>query len=150
MEEKTAEARSKRAKKAVEGMAEDEDAELDLIHAELDRRHCPKRAQNQLDIAVEELFVNVCRYAYPQATPDNPGEVRIGFEYDATPPSLTVTISDDGIPYNPLAKPDAVTPDDIAEVPIGGLGILMAKKSVDYMDYRREGNSNVLTFRKGW
>ncbi len=121
-----------------------------FIHEELHRRGAPKWVSNPLGIAAEELFVNVCHYAYPDATPENPGEVRIGFEYDATPPSLTVTISDDGIPYNPLAKPDAVTPDDIAEVPIGGLGILMAKKSVDYMDYRREGNSNVLTFRKGW
>ena len=59
-------------------------------------------------------------------------------------------IVDDGIPYNPLAKPDAVTPDDIMEVPIGGLGILMAKKSVDDMTYERVGESNVLTFRKGW
>ena len=70
--------------------------------------------------------------------------------YDANPPSLTVQIADDGIPYNPLAKPDAVTPDDIMEVPIGGLGILMAKNSVDDMTYERTGESNVLTFVKGW
>ncbi|MBO7701602.1 MAG: ATP-binding protein, partial [Eggerthellaceae bacterium] len=97
-----------------------------------------------------ELFVNVCHYAYPEATPENPGEARISFEYEPNPPSLTVQIVDDGIPYNPLAKPDAVTPDDIMEVPIGGLGILMAKKSVDEMTYDRVGDSNVLTFRKGW
>lgn len=120
------------------------------IHAELHRRRAPKSVQNQIDIAAEELFVNVCHYAYPNATPDNPGEVRISFEYEAAPPSLTVVIADDGIPYNPLAKPDAVTPDDIMEVPIGGLGILMAKNSVDEMTYRREGDSNVLTFRKSW
>ncbi len=121
-----------------------------FIHEELKRRNAPKSAYNPLDIAAEELFVNVCHYAYPDATPDNPGEVRIGFEYEASPPSLTVTISDDGIPYNPLAKPDAVTPDDIMDVPIGGLGILMAKRSVDEMTYERAGESNVLTFRKGW
>ena len=43
-----------------------------------------------------------------------------------------------------------MTPDDIAEVPIGGLGILMAKNSVDDMTYERVGDTNVLTFRKGW
>ena len=120
------------------------------IHAELHRRRAPKSVQNPLDIAVEELFVNVCRYAYPEATPDNPGEVRISFEYEANPPSLTVQIADDGIPYDPLAKPDAVTPDNIADVPIGGLGILMAKRSVDEMTYERVDGSNVVTFRKGW
>lgn len=121
-----------------------------FVHEELRRRGAPKSVYNPLDIAAEELFVNVCHYAYPDATPDNPGEVRIGFEYEANPPSLTVTISDDGIPYNPLAKPDAVTPDDIAEVPIGGLGILMAKQSVDDMTYERAGESNILTFVKSW
>ena len=96
------------------------------------------------------MFVNVCHYAYPDATPDNPGKVCISFEYEANPPSLTVQISDNGIPYNPLEKPDAVTPDNIEDVPIGGLGILMAKKSVDEMSYERVDGSNVLTFKKGW
>ena len=121
-----------------------------FIHEELNRRGAPKSVRNPLDIAAEELFINVCHYAYPDATPDNPGEVRIGFWYEANPPSLTIEIVDDGIPYNPLAKPDAVTPDDIADVPIGGLGILMAKRSVDDMSYRREDGSNILTFRKEW
>jgi len=120
------------------------------IHAELHRRHAPSSVYNPLDIAAEELFVNVCHYAYPDATSENPGEARVSFEYAANPPSLTVQIVDDGVPYNPLAKPDAVTPDDIMEVPIGGLGILMAKRSVDDMTYERVGDSNVLTFRKGW
>ncbi len=120
------------------------------IHAELHRRRAPKWVYNPLDIASEELFINVCHYAYPDATPEDPGEVRISFEYDPNPPSITVQIIDDGIPYNPLAKKDAVTPDDIADVPIGGLGILMAKRSVDDMAYERIGESNVLTFRKSW
>ena len=121
-----------------------------FIHEELKRRGAPSSVYGPLDIAAEELFVNVCHYAYPDDEPEDLGEVRIGFEYDATPPSLTVTISDDGIPYDPLAKPDAVTPDDIMDVPIGGLGILMAKRSVDDMSYERVDGSNVVTFRKSW
>jgi anti-sigma regulatory factor (Ser/Thr protein kinase) len=121
-----------------------------FIHEELHRRHAPKSVFNAIDIAAEELFANVCHYAYPDAAPDEPGEARIEFEYEASPPTLTVTISDDGVPYNPLEKPDAVTPDDIRDVPIGGLGILMAKRSVDGMRYERVDGSNVLTFRKSW
>lgn len=121
-----------------------------FIHEELHRRGAPKTVYNPLDIAAEELFVNVCHYAYPDATSENPGEVRISFEYESNPPALTVQIADDGVPYNPLAKPDAVTPDNIVDVPIGGLGILMAKRSVDEMSYEREGQSNVVTFKKGW
>ncbi|MBQ1449607.1 MAG: ATP-binding protein, partial [Eggerthellaceae bacterium] len=123
---------------------------VNFINEELRRRHAPKSVFNPLGIAAEELFVNVCHYAYPDATSGEPGEVRISYEYCPSPTSLTVTISDDGIPYDPLAKSDPVTPDDIAEVPIGGLGIFMAKKSVDEISYERMGNSNVVAFVKHW
>ena len=122
----------------------------EFIHTELNRRLCPARVQGQLDIAVEELFVNVAHYAYPDATPEHPGTVRVSYTYSADPPSITVDIVDDGVPYNPLEKPDAVTPDDIADVPIGGLGILMAKRSVDEMKYERAGSSNIVSILKKW
>ncbi len=122
----------------------------EFIHNELDRRLCPLRAQNQIDVAIEELFVNVARYAYPDATPEAPGVARISYAYTADPPCITVEIIDAGIPFDPLAKPDAVTPDDIMDVPIGGLGILMAKKSVDEMYYRREDDTNIVTLVKRW
>ena len=65
-------------------------------------------------------------------------------------PEDEVTIADDGIPYNPLEKPDAVTPDDVMDVPIGGLGILMAKRSVNEMAYERNDGSNVVSIVKKW
>ena len=127
---------------------------VNYIHAELHRRRAPKAVYGPLDIACEELFTNVCMYAYPDATEEDPGIARIQFEYSPAPPTLTVQISDDGVPYNPLAKEDAATADeygDVMDIPIGGLGILMAKKSVDEMTYERvDGKSNVLTFKKSW
>ena len=122
----------------------------EFIHTELDRRLCPLRIQKQLDIAVEELFVNVAHYAYPNATEEEPGMAWISYTYSADPPSIVVDIVDKGIPYNPLAKPDAVTPTNIMDVPIGGLGILMAKRSVDEMSYERVDDSNVVTIVKRW
>ena len=122
----------------------------EFIHTELDRRLCPLRVQHQLDIAVEELFVNVAHYAYPDATPDNPGSVHISYTYSAEPPSIVVDLIDYGIPYNPLEKPDAVTPDNIADVPIGGLGVLMAKRSVDDMTYAYEDGRNIVRITKKW
>ncbi len=121
-----------------------------FLHAELDQRLCSHRVQNQLDIAVEELFVNVCHYAYPNATPDEPGFVRVQRTYSADPPSVIVDIIDEGIPYDPLAKPDAVTPENIEDVPIGGLGILMAKRSVNEIHYERADDCNVVTIIKKW
>ena len=122
----------------------------EFVHTELDRRLCPLRAQRQLDIALEELFVNISHYAYPQATPDEPGMVRVSYTYSAEPPSITVELADEGVAFDPLAKPDAVTPKSIEEVPIGGLGILMAKKSVDALTYERIDNTNVVSITKKW
>ena len=123
---------------------------FNFINEELKRRNAPKSVYGPLGIAAEELFVNVCHYAYPDATPENPGEVRLSYEHNANPPSLTVTIADDGIPYDPLAKPDPEAHDNIADVPIGGLGIYMTKRSVDDISYERVDNSNVVTFTKKW
>ncbi len=121
-----------------------------FIHTELDRHLCPSRAQNQLDVAVEELFVNIVHYGYPDATPENPGMVRISYTYSADPFSVTIDVADDGIPYNPLERPDVVTPTTIEDVPIGGLGVLLAKHSVDEMRYERVGRSNVISIVKKW
>ena len=122
----------------------------DFLHAELDRRLCPKRVQNQIDIAVEELFVNVCHYAYPNATADEPGTVRIQRTYFAEPPSITVDIIDEGVPFDPLAKPDATLPSNIEDMQIGGLGIFMTKQVVDELRYERVDNTNVVTIVKRW
>ncbi|MBR0404512.1 MAG: ATP-binding protein [Eggerthellaceae bacterium] len=93
------------------------------------------------------MFVNICKYAYPE---DQKGTVRIQRTYSADPQSITVDIIDDGIPYDPLAKPDAVTPSNIEDMPIGGLGILMAKKCTDEMYYERVDESNIVTIVKKW
>ena len=40
--------------------------------------------------------MNVAHYAYPDATPDNPGIARVSYTYSADPPSVRVDIADDG------------------------------------------------------
>ena len=129
------------------------DAVYGFIHAELDRRLCPVRVQNQLDVAVEEMFVNVCRYAYEGMAADADRTVRVTHAISADPPSITVEIIDGGMPFDPMAKPDATTADayaNVADVPVGGLGIFMAKKSVDEMRYERADGFNIVTLVKRW
>lgn len=74
----------------------------------------------------------------------------VSYTYSAEPPSITVEIEDEGIPFDPLSRPDAVMPTSIEDVPIGGLGILMAKRSVDEMRYERTDGANVVTITKRW
>ena len=118
---------------------------LDLIHDELCRHKCPIAIRNQLDLVIEELFVNVCSYAY-----EEPGECRVEYVYSPDPRTITVSIEDRGIPFDPLAHADPDKPSSVQEAPIGGLGIFMAKRISDSIAYRRDGDTNITTFTKGW
>jgi sigma-B regulation protein RsbU (phosphoserine phosphatase) len=121
---------------------------LTFIHEELGRRRCPIVAQNQLDVAIEELFVNVCNYAYEGS--DSPGTCRVEYIYRPDPSTITVQITDWGMPFNPLAQDDPDKPTSIADTMIGGLGIFMAKQLTDDMSYVRDGNANVVAISKSW
>lgn len=116
---------------------------LALLDSVLEGVGCPLKTQMQMDVAVEELYVNIAHYAYAPAT--GPAIVRVDVEDGAT---VTVTFIDQGMPYDPLAKPDPDVTLSAEKRQIGGLGIYIAKKTMDDMVYRREGDSNVLTIRK--
>ena len=121
-----------------------------FIHAELGKRLCPIGVQNKIDIALEEMFVNVCNYAY--AGQAEPGSVEISYVYTPIPSSLTVQIVDTGVPFDPIAYDDGSHYDvrTAREIKIGGLGIMMTRKSVDDFSYLRDGDKNVVVFKKSW
>ncbi|MBQ9043588.1 MAG: SpoIIE family protein phosphatase [Eggerthellaceae bacterium] len=121
-----------------------------FINAELDRRKAPRHVYYEIDVFAETLFVNACQRAYPDATPENPGFVRVGFEYQPSLSALKVTIADDGIPYDPLANIDLVTPEDIGEAPAEDQGAHEALDIVDEAVYERVDGSNVVSFTKSW
>ena len=121
---------------------------MSFVHAELGRRLCPISVQNQLDIALEELFVNICLYAYED---DDPApNVTVEYFYYATPHSMTIQLTDHGVPFNPLDHDDPERATSVEEATIGGLGILMAKKVSDDISYIRDNDSNVIAFKKAW
>lgn len=99
----------------------------------------------QLDVAVEEIFVNIAHYAYP---PDKPGWARIRCHVEPSPLQITIQFIDQGVPFNPLKKRDADTTLSAEERQIGGLGILMVKRSMDQVDYVYENGQNILTLVK--
>lgn len=124
------------------------DEAFTLIRDELAARHCPITVQRKVDVALEELFVNVCRYAYKSS--GKVGRVRVEYVYNANPSTITVGLTDWGVPFNPLAYGDPKRPKNPGEAKVGGLGILMAKRSTDDLSYVRDGDANVVVFRKSW
>lgn len=120
------------------------DEVLAFVDAQLEEAGCPFKVQMQIDIAVEEIYVNIASYAYAPGV--GPATLRV--EIDADEPAVTVTFIDRGVPYDPLAKPDPDVTLSVQERQIGGLGIFMVKKSMDSMEYEYSEGRNILKLRK--
>ncbi len=89
-------------------------------------------------VAVEEAFVNVCHYAYPEGG----GDVELVCEGDGN--SFVVNIGDRGVPFNVLSLPEPDISSDVTERKVGGLGIYFIRKLTDEVSYRREDGKNIL------
>ena len=89
-------------------------------------------------VAVEEAFVNICSYAYP----DGAGEVELACGADGD--EFVLEISDRGRPFDVLSLPHPDITLDIVDRDIGGLGVYFIRKLTDEVSYRRENGQNIL------
>ena len=115
-----------------------------FIDGKLDALDCPLKTKRQIDLAIDELFCNIAKYAY---APDT-GDMTIGFSFDPESRLASITFKDSGIPFDPLAKKDPDVSLPASEREIGGLGIFLVKKTMDGMEYRYENGQNILTIHK--
>ena len=112
----------------------------------LEEAGCSAKAQMQIDVAIEEIFVNIAHYAYPSGS----GEATIYIETDPSSKNAMITFEDEGVPYDPLKKEDPDITLSVEDRPIGGLGIFMVKKSMDDVSYEYSDGKNRLTIRKSF
>ena len=117
---------------------------LAFINKELYSAGCSKKCAFQIDVAVEELFVNIASYAY---APDS-GDVTVSITISGEPAVAEITFLDSGVPYDPVSKADPDVTLDAEKRTIGGLGISMVKQSMDEMLYERRDDLNITTIRK--
>ncbi len=116
----------------------------DFVNEQLESLDCPMKAQVQIDIAIDELFSNIARYAY---NPDV-GNATVRVEVIEEPLAVKITFIDNGVPYDPLAKEDPDTTLSADERQIGGLGVYMVKKSMDDVSYEYKDGQNILSIKK--
>ena len=128
----------------VEASVDNLDTVIAFIDEEIDKLDGSVKLRTQIDIAVEELFVNIAHYAYNPET--GPATVRVEVEQD--PPAISITFIDKGVPYDPLAKADPDITLSAEDREIGGLGIFMVKKSMDSIDYEYKDGQNILHIKK--
>ena len=122
----------------LEGM----DVILAFVSYLLDINGCSPKTRTQLRIAVEELYVNVTLYAYPDG--DGWAEMRGSVEDGVA----TFKLIDGGRPFDPLAKEDPDTMLSGEDREIGGLGIFMVKTTMDEMTYEYRDGCTQLMMRK--
>ncbi|MBQ8118451.1 MAG: ATP-binding protein [Lachnospiraceae bacterium] len=128
----------------IEALTENLDTVLEFVDRELEARDCSMKVQIQINIAVEEIFVNIAHYAYNPEV--GPATIRVEILED--PLAVSLTFIDQGTPYDPLAKEDPDVTLAADERTIGGLGIFMVKKSMDDVKYEYKEGSNILTIVK--
>ena len=123
----------------IEAKLENIDDVLDFVDEHI--KNCPPKIRSEFGIVVDEIFSNIARYAY---SPSVGGvTVRVAVDDD-----ITLEFEDGGMAYNPLSAADPDLTPPVEERQIGGLGVFMVKNIMDSMEYRRDGNKNILTVKK--
>ena len=113
----------------------------------LEEADCDMKTQLTLDMALEEMFVNVAHYAYLESElPEE--EQTMDVEFEVENGKITITITDSGKPFDPLKKPDPDITLSAEERQIGGLGIYMVKQSMDNVAYEYKDGKNIFMMDK--
>ena len=102
------------------------------------------KIQMAVCVAIEEVFVNVAHYSYGNGE----GDMNLGIGFDEENRTITFRMTDKGVPFDPLQKPDPDITLSAEEREIGGLGIFIAKKTMDSLSYSYENGENILTMIK--
>ena len=129
----------------VQANAEDLRCAQDAVEAFGEEQAWPPAFAYQINLAIEEIGVNIVNYAYEGQEGAHAFRISVASQPDA----VTIEVIDDGRPFDPLH--DAPPPDlesDVDERPIGGLGVYFVRKMMDEVRYRREGGENHLTMVK--
>ncbi len=102
-----------------------------------------KKQKFEINLAMDELFTNIINHGF-----QDQAEHQIQVTCNKHNEIVTITIRDDGVPFNPLEAPQPDLKCTFSDREIGGLGIHLIKAYIDQIDYRRDVDANVLTLTK--
>ena len=102
------------------------------------------RQINNINLIVEEIALNICKYAYPQ---NQPGPLEISIYLQNS--SITLVFKDQGKPFNPLEhKAHQISNEDnLDDLIPGGLGIFLVRQIARQVNYSYKDNNNILSIR---
>ena len=111
----------------------------DILNEMAEEGDWPITLTMRANLILEELVLNTLTHG------DTTGLTKIDLEMESNDHALTIRITDDGSPFNPLTdapEPDVTLP--LAERPIGGLGVYLVRTMGEELEYRRENDRNHL------
>ena len=123
---------------------EELDGVTSFVMGEIETCGCSPRTRYQIELAIEEIFVNISNYAYAPGEGDV--EILCGILRD--PLRAEIRFLDSGEPFDPLAREKADTSPESFMERAGGLGIFLVTESMDDVRYAYENGKNVLTIVK--
>lgn len=117
---------------------------LSAIVDEFGEQHdIPPKVLFALNVSLDEILTNVISYGYADSLPHD-----IIVRLSCRDGMVEVAVEDEARAYNPLTTPEPDLMKPVEERPIGGLGVHLIRKMMDAIEYRRERDRNILTFRK--
>lgn len=111
----------------------------DILNEMAEEGDWPMTLTMRANLILEELVLNTLTHG------DTTGLTKIDLELESNDHALTIHLTDDGSPFNPLTdapEPDITLP--LAERPIGGLGVYLVRTMGEELEYRRENDRNHL------
>ena len=117
---------------------------LGFVEQELEKAGCTMKLQLAVSVAIEEVFVNIAHYAYPEGG----GTARLSLSIDDAADEATFVVSDSGIAFDPLQMDDPDITLSAEQREVGGLGIYIVKQTMDTVTYARENGENILKMTK--
>lgn len=126
------------------GADQDEVAKVNATLADFADAHAlPAAIRRSMNVVLDELLTNTVSYGLAERAG---GKVTIDVELQ--PDRLTVTLTDNGKPFDQFGRAAPDTTLSVEERPIGGLGIHLVRQLVDEVSYHRRGDSNVVVLVK--
>ena len=113
----------------------------EFVESSLEPLNPSPKAIMQIGVAIDELFSNVVRYS-------GSTNMKLILNVNADVLTAKLTFIDEGVEYDPLKKTDPDVTLSAEDREIGGLGIYLVKKIMDGVEYKRDGQKNVLTVVK--
>jgi anti-sigma regulatory factor (Ser/Thr protein kinase) len=120
-------------------------AERDKLHSFLlafaEANDIPSEIMNDLQLVVEEIFINIISYAY---TDNESHDITLELDDNAT--TIRITFTDSGTAFDPLTYCNEMNAErDHCD---GGMGIAIIKSLTDSQQYQRINQHNVFTVTK--